>query len=289
MNNDPILYEKIDGIAKICLNRPDRGNRINKKMYDMFVEAIDRVSNDSDIRVVIIRANGDDFCCGFDVGDPEVSLNANEEGCVTWEARRANTQEELDLWLRVHDMRKPVIAATQGLVIGGGWLIAMMADCIVAADNVEFDNGEYAMGMSYTLYAPMDAWKLPPNIAKEKAFTGYTINAEEGRIYGLFNRVVPPDELDAAAMRLARRMLKLAPYTLTMHKELYNMAYDLQGIKQVLQYGKEIFNIAMHLPGTPESEAMWNVVKEKGPDEMIRVFAERMKELRMEKPAPGLR
>ena len=100
---------------------------------------------------------------------------------------------------------------TQGTALGGGWLIAMSCDCICSADNAVFDNTEYAMNMSYTLYLPWDAWKLPMNIAKEKAFTGYTITAPEGYRLGLCNRCVPVEQLEETTMALAERMLKLSP------------------------------------------------------------------------------
>ena len=177
--NGPIIYEKISTpkgcIAKIMLNRPDHGNRIDGEMWHDFMEAVDMASVDRDVRVVIFGGVGDDFCCGFDTGDPSVSLNANEDGAVSFADRRENTWEEVDTWLKIYNMRKPTICMTQGTALGGGWLIAMSCDCICSADNAVFDNTEYAMNMSYTLYLPWDAWKLPMNIAKEKAFTGYTI------------------------------------------------------------------------------------------------------------------
>jgi enoyl-CoA hydratase len=176
-------------------------------MFFALDDAIDRASKDDDVRVIIIAANGDDFCCGFDVGDPESSLNANEEGEVTWDYRRANTQEEIDLFMKIFNLKKPVIGAVQGTSLGGGWLIAMCCDCLIASEDAVFSNAELALGLSYTIYLPFDAWKLPMNIAMEKALTGYPITAEEGLRYGLFNRVVPRAELEDAAFKFASRMV----------------------------------------------------------------------------------
>lgn len=282
MTYSEIIYEKIDGIAKIWLNRPDNGNRINRKLFLGLDEAINKAAKDSEVRVVIIAAKGENFCCGFDVGDPEASLNVNEDGVVKWEDRRANTQEEIDLFLKIFNLSKPVIGVTQGRVLGGGYFLAMMCDCLIAAENTVYDNGEFALGMSYTMYTPFDAWKLPMNIAKEKAFTGLPITAEEGYRFGLFNRVVPVEKLDAAAMKLARRMLKLAPYTLTIHKEIYKMAYDLKGIQQIVPFAKETFNIGLELPGTPENQAFWQFAKDNGGDAVVELFEEKLAELARE-------
>lgn len=284
--SEPILYEKVDQIAKIWLNRPEAFNRINRAMFLALDKAIDKAKADEDVRVVIIAAKGDDFCLGFDGSDPEACLGSNETGEVPWNARRANTQEEIDLWMKIYNLPKPVIGVTQGRSMGGGVLIAFMCDCLIVDEDAEYDNSEFALGMNYTLYTPFDAWKLPMNIAKEKAFTGYSITADEGYRLGLFNRVVPKDKLDAAAMKLARRMLKLAPYTLTMHKELYNMCYDLQGIRDVVPFGKEIFNISLALPGTPENEELWRIAREEGGDAMVAKFRAMMAELKKEEAAP---
>ena len=283
---EPIIYEKVDQIAKIWLNRPEAGNRINRALFLALDKAIDRAKADEDVRVVIIAAKGDDFCLGFDGSDPEACLGSNETGEVPWNARRANTQEEIDLWMKIYNLPKPVIGVTQGRSMGGGVLIAYMCDCLIVDEDAEYDNSEFALGMNYTLYTPFDAWKLPMNIAKEKAFTGYGITADEGYRLGLFNRVVPKDKLDAAAMKLARRMLKLAPYTLTMHKELYNMCYDEMGIRNVVPFGKEIFNISLALPGTPENEELWRIAREEGGEAMTAKFREMMKALKEEENRP---
>ena len=286
MNSDPIIYEKNDQIATIWFNRPEAGNRINRALFLGLDKAIDKAKADDDVRVVIIAAKGEDFCLGFDGSDPEACLGANETGEVSWTARRENTQEEIDLWMKIYDLPKPVIGVTQGRSMGGGVLLAFMCDCLIVDTDAEYDNSEFALGMNYTIYTPFDAWKLPMNIAKEKAFTGYSITAEEGYRHGMFNRVVPKDKTYAAALKLAKRMLKLAPYTLTIHKELYNMCYALQGIKNIVPYGKEVFNISLALPGTPENEELWRLAREEGGAAMEAKFREMLVALKEEENSP---
>lgn len=278
----PIIYEKVGAIAKIWLNRPEANNKINRALFLALDKAIDEAAKDSEIRVVIIASKGENFCMGFDLSDPEACLASNESGEVRWEDRRANTQEEIDLWMKIYNLPKPVIGVTQGKVMGGGVLIALMCDCLIAAENTVYDNSEFALGMNYTIYTPFDAWKLPMNIAKEKAFTGYPITSEEGFRHGLFNRVVPVDKLDAAAMKLANRMIKLAPYTLTMHKEIYNMCYEYQGIKNVVPFGKEVFNISLALPGTQENNKLWEIARKQGSAALSDLVRQRMAELKRE-------
>lgn len=281
MSNSPIFYEKVDGIGKIWMNQPENCNRITRKLFLALDEAVDKALKDPEVRVILFGCKGPDFCCGFDVSDPEASLNNQEEGSVTWEDRRANTQEEIDLWMKILNSKKPTIGALKGRILGGGYFMVMLFDCIVASDDIDMNNGEFALGMSYTDYVPFEFWKLPMNIAKEFLFTGYPITASVGEKLGLFNRVVPADQVDDVAETLARRMLKLSPYTLAAHKELANMAYDMQGMKHIVDFAKETFNIGMELPGTPENQAMWEFARA-NPGALVGLFEEKLAALRQE-------
>lgn len=285
MSEQPILFERSDGIGKIWMNCPQNGNRITRRLFLALDDAVTQAISDPEIRVIIISAKGEHFCCGFDVGDPEASLNNNEHGAVTWEDRRANTQEEIDLWMKIYTSKKPVIGAIKGRILGGGYFMVMTFDCIIAAENTVMDNGEFALGMSYVNYIPFELWKLPMNVAKEKLLTGYPITAKEGFRLGLFNRVVPVEQLDDAATTLARRMLRLSSYTLSIHKELCNMAYDLQGIRTIVPYAKEAFNIGMELPGSKENQEMWNYARSHPDGSVVNLFEEKLAALRREEIA----
>ena len=262
MSNKLVLFENIDGIGKIILNRPEKRNQFNRKLFLEFSETVDKAIEDKDIRVILFEGNGDHFCNGFDPGDPEACLNSREDGAVDWFDRKANTQEEIDLWMKIYNSPKPTIGALKGDVVGGGYFMALTFDCIIAANTTVMANTEFALGWAYMNYIPIEAYKIPMNIAKEKALTGYPITAKEGFRLGLFNRVVPIEKLDECAMTLARRMLRLAPYTLTMHKELYNYAYNMMGLPNLVTYAKEVFNIALHLPGTKENQELWRLSRE---------------------------
>ena len=276
-----VLFEKDGAIGKVILNRPEKRNQINRRLFLDLVEAVDQAIADKDVRVIVFSGKGDHFCNGFDPSDPEACLNAGESGEVDWFERKTNTQEEIDLWMKIYNCSKPTIGAIKGDVVGGGYFMTLMFDCVVAAEGTMMENSEFALGWAYTNYVPFEAWKIPMNIAKEKALTGYPITAHEGYRIGLFNRVVPVEELDECAMTLARRMLKLAPYTLSMHKELYNLAYSMQGILNIVPYAKEIFNIALHLPGTKENQELWENAR-KDPDGVLEQCNQLMKNIRKE-------
>ena len=124
LSSDKVLYEKVveknGAIAKIWFNRPEEGNKINHEMFLALDQAVNEAIRDPEVRVVVFGGKGDHFCSGFDAGDPETSLNNNEAGVISWMDRRANTQEEINLFMKIYNMRKPTIGATQGSVLGGG-------------------------------------------------------------------------------------------------------------------------------------------------------------------------
>ena len=254
-----IIYEKLDGIARIWLNRPEVRNSLSKQLLSEFDNTLDMAAQDPEIRVIIISGKGDHFCGGFDISLP--SAEAEES---TMESNRQGVKRELDIWVKIWDIPKPFIAAVKGKVIGGGSMLMDLCDVVVAADNTVVDNSEFAFGLNFTLYFPVNAWKLPHNIYRELAYTGYKYTAQEGDKWGIFNRVVPVEELDETALKLAKRMLKLAPNTLMMHKEMLNHAYELQGIKQSIPFTRELFVLSRLSPGTEVNQRFWQILKEEG-------------------------
>lgn len=253
-----IICEKVGQIGKIWLNRPDVKNTINTEMMVGFQNALDDMIADENIRVVIIQGKGDNFCGGFDVGT---------SAAKTWtlEYRRARTQEEISMWYKIIDCDKPFIIGLQGEVMGGGALMTSVCDIVVVAEDTTINNEELAWGLTYTNYLPFDAWKLPMNIAKECMYTGMDITAQKGYQYGLFNYVVQKDQVDETCMKIARRMLQVAPLTLKAHKEIMTHCYDLQGMRSSVMFAREIFNLSRLSEGTEANREFWKNVTEKGP------------------------
>lgn len=279
MAEQAILYEKAEGIAKITLNRPHRSNAFTGEMCQQFKAALDDAKWDNDVRVVVILAAGKNFCGGYDHADNSVIL-ASEGGVVPFEIRRPDTQHDVEFWSSIYHLKKPVIAGIHGEVVGCGIWLTQFCDCVIAAEDTDLHNLEYAIGLNYSDLFPLMHWKLPMNIAKEFAFTGYPITAEVGLRYGLFNHVVPVDQVETAAMRLAHRMTRMAPYTLTMQKAIADSAYEMQGFSNIMPLAQEGINVALTFTHTKESDAYWRYGEEHTPDELNAHFHELMDGLR---------
>jgi enoyl-CoA hydratase/carnithine racemase len=193
-----VLYESRDGIAEIVINRPDKHNVIDHSVVDGLSAAWRRF-NASDDKVAILTATGDKaFTAGANLKD--ISH---------------------DFWRAVPGVGvkvdKPVIAATAGIVIGGGTVLVQFADLAVAADNTVFSYPEAKVGYSGGLISSLAA-RIPHKLAMELLLLGGSIDARRAYEVGLVNKVVPVGEQLQAAREYAEQIAANAPLVLTMLK-----------------------------------------------------------------------
>ncbi len=193
-------------VALVTLNRPER---MNSMAFDVMVplkKAIEELTYDNDIRVVILTGAGRGFSSGAD--HKSAGAVPNTEGLTrpTFALRSMGLLDDVILGLR--RMHQPVIAAVNGAAIGGGLCLALAADIRVASSDAYFraagiNNGLTAseLGLSYL---------LPRAVGSSRAFdimlTGRDVTVEEAERIGLVSRVVPPDELLDACYQLAERI-----------------------------------------------------------------------------------
>jgi crotonobetainyl-CoA hydratase len=203
-------------ILEVKLNKP-KVNAIDIEMSQQIAAAFTQLRDDPDLRVGILTAAGDRiFSAGWDLK----SLNAGDTQLDNWwddadygEGGFAGLTENWQL-------NKPVIAALNGLAIGGGFELALACDLLIAAEHVEFALPEMPLGIVPDAGALQRLpRRLPHNIAMEMFFLGRRMSAEEAAHYGLINKVVPSDELMNAAREWAEQLAKAAPLALQSVKE----------------------------------------------------------------------
>jgi enoyl-CoA hydratase len=235
---DTVIYEVDGAVATVTLNRPDVANAQNTALIDDLDAAFDAADANDEVRVVILAAAGKHFSAGHDlkalVGQAEVDH---------WSAMRETPEgkfrhEEVMYYGRcrkIHDFRKPTIAAVQGSCVAAGLMLACMCDLIVAADNAIFQNPVLRMtGAGVELL--VEPWELGLRKAKEFLWTGEKIDAQEAWRLGLVNRVVPADELAARAKDLAERVALVPPTTAQITKRSINHTADLMGQSASWEY-----------------------------------------------------
>ena len=199
-----------NGVLTITLNRP-KANAINVATSRALYAAFERLHTEPDLRVAIITGTGRFFSAGWD-------LNSANEG------------EAIDAYhgpggfaglTEFFSLGKPVIAAVNGLAMGGGFELALAADLVVCSQEAQFALPEATLGMMADSGGVLRLPKrLPDAIVRELLMTGRRMGADEAQRWGLVNRVVASDQLLATAQALAEQISASAPLALAAIKEV---------------------------------------------------------------------
>ena len=220
MTYENITLEKKDGIAILTINRPEVLNALNKRTIEEIEMAVEDVEKDENVRVLIITGAGEKaFVAGADINE-FVGIDV-----VT--AKELSRKFQL-LLNRIETLGKPVIAAINGLALGGGCELAMACDIRIASDKAKLGQPEINLGI---IPGAGGTQRLPRLVgvakAKELIFTGDIIDAREAERIGLVNRVVPPDKVMEEAENLAKKLLEKSPFILKLAKEAINTGMNM--------------------------------------------------------------
>jgi len=209
-----------DHIATVTINRPDRLNAMDTEHYKALSEAWIRIRDDADIRVAVITGAGEkSFSAGADI---KTRLTRHSEWSETWLTQREQLLNRgLEVW-------KPVVAAVNGLCIGGGVTLLLATDIRFAAEHATFGLSEVKRGtIAGNGGTQRVIQNLPRAIAMEMLLTGDPMDARTAAHWGLVNRVVPAAELMDTAMATARKIAANAPLAVQASKELALRSRDV--------------------------------------------------------------
>jgi enoyl-CoA hydratase len=232
MAYETIILEKKGRVATITLNRPPM-NPLNRRMYEEFGQAADELNADPEVKVVIITGAGEKtFAAGLDV--KEVEGKSVTEMKDFWACSR-------DASARVAAIEKPVIAAINGLALGGGLEIALCCDLRIASEGARFGQPEVTLGIipggggTQRLSRLIGAAR-----AKELLFTGEMFDAQAALHMGLVSKVVPPDTLMEEATALATTIAAMPAVALKMIKHAVDHGINMD-LNSALTYEGECF------------------------------------------------
>ena len=213
-----VILEKEGPVAVITLNRPNAGNAFDFRLMVEIDDAFRVVGEDPEVRAVIMTGAGKYFCTGVDL-----SMFTDAQGLVEKEGGAPDITPAADddtygkgtvvgALIRMRSMKKPVIGAINGPVVGAGLSLALGCDIRIASEQARFTMVFVKRGIVPDTGA---SFTLPRIVgfprACEMIFTGESIDAAEAGRIGLVNRVVPPDELMTAARELAAKIAKNPP------------------------------------------------------------------------------
>ena len=218
------IVEKADHIMTVRINRPDRLNALHPPANAELGQVFDDFAADDDMWVAIITGEGRGFSAGND-------LRYQAEG-----GERLPTPRGFGGLTSRFDMTKPVIAAVNGVAMGGGFEIALACDLIIASENAKFALPEPKVGLA-ALAGGLN--RLPRQIGPKRALgmilTGRHVSPEEGKELGFVNDVVPHDELMNAAMDWAKQICACAPLSIRASKDVVYKSLDSASLQSVME------------------------------------------------------
>ena len=236
--NEIVLYEAADGIARVTMNRPRYRNAQNSQMTYALDAAFRRAVDDDAVKAIVLAGNGKHFSAGHDIGTPGRDLHKSFERKHLWPdhvnkpgAELLYTREQevyLGMCRRWREIPKPTVAMVQGACIAGGLMLAWVCDLIVASDDAFFQDPVVHMGIPGVEYFA-HGFELPPRVAKEFLLLGERMPADRAYTFGMVNRVVPRDELEAETRRVAERLAQMPRLGLSLTKQAINHVEDLRG------------------------------------------------------------
>ena len=227
---EQVLHRVTDRVAWITLNRPEVRNAITPDQRERVIELLERASVSPEVGAVVLTATGEGFCTGADLRGGRSAPPPRPEGApdrIMGEVARMIRRGAQRLVAAVMDCEKPVVAAVNGTAAGIGAHLAFACDLVVAAEQARFIEVFVRRGISPD---GGGAYLLPRIVglqkAKELVFFGDDLPAPEAERLGLVTRVVPRDQLEAAAAELAGRLASGPTKAIGMAKWLLNRSLD---------------------------------------------------------------
>jgi enoyl-CoA hydratase len=284
---ETLTYEAGDRVARITLNRPERGNGITPRMAAEVAECVERANLDPAVHVIALAGNGTGFCGGYDLvasaegnmdglegveappGSPidPATIGANHAPNTNWDP----VTDFQFMWRNVRGFmslfhsEKPVLCKVHGYCVAGGTDMALCSDLLAIADDAKIG------------YPPARVWGSPttalwaarvgPMRAKRLLLTGDSLTGEQAAEWGLATEAAPAAELDERFERLLGRVARLPINQLVMMKLLVNQSLYAQGLHQTQVLGTFFDGIARH---TEEGHGFVRKAAESGFREAVR-------------------
>jgi len=240
--NPFVLSETRDGVRTVTMNRGERFNALSRGMLDALEGEIDAAAADDDVRVVVLAALGRGFCAGHDLKELRT-----QDG----DARRTIFDTCSRVMMKLTQLPKPTIARVHGLATAAGCQLVSMCDLAVASDHARFA----LPGVNVGVFCSTPAVGVGRNIGRKRVMemllTGDPIDAKTALEWGLVNRVVPQDELDAAVAHFTSRILERSAAVVALGKQAFYRQID-QTLGDAYTYTSDVMTCNLELPDSAE-------------------------------------
>ncbi|MFD3158205.1 short-chain-enoyl-CoA hydratase [Haloimpatiens sp. FM7330] len=227
-----VILEKQDKVAIITINRPNALNALNSETLKEINVVIDDLANDDNIYAAVLTGAGKAFVAGADIKEMK--------DMTTMEGRKFGILGN-NVFRKLENLDKPVIAAVNGFALGGGCELSMACDIRIASAKAKFGQPESGLGITPGFGGTQRlARHVGLGMAKELIYTGKIIKADEALRVGLVNAVYEPEQLLEEAKKLANTIAGNAPIAVKLCKEAINRGMQVD-IDTALRYESEVF------------------------------------------------
>ena len=213
MPNDLVLRHDEDAVATLTLNRPDKGNALSEGMMDALEERIREIAGDAGIHVVILAANGKNFCAGHDLA--EMRRHTDKPYFEALFARCSG------MMTAIRACPKPVIAKVRGAAVAAGCQLVATCDLAYAAESARFGVSGINLGLFCSTPSVALSRAVPAKQALDLLLTGRLIGAGKAAEIGLINAALPDEELDDRVADTARTIAAKLPAAIGLGKDLF--------------------------------------------------------------------
>jgi enoyl-CoA hydratase len=262
-----ILYEVTGRVARLTLNRPERGNGITRPLLEELERLVERADLDPEVRVLLLSGAGSGFCGGYDLVEAAETQLPNHDPSQPWDPMLdyAMMSRNVRSFMALTRATKPVVCKVHGFCVAGGTDLALCADLLVAAEDTKIGYPPARVWGSPT--TALWAFRLGPQRAKRLLFTGDSLTGAQAAEWGLALEACPASELDERVEALAERIARVPVNQLQMMKLLCNQWFEGAGLEGAQVLGTLLDGIARH---TPEGYAFQKLAEGEGFREAVR-------------------
>lgn len=214
-----ILYEVINQVAHITLNRPEKYNSFNKEMALLLQQRLDEAAADDNVRCILLSGSGKGFCAGQDLGETEDPSKLDFAQIIT---ERYNP-----IILRLRQLNKPVITAVNGVAAGAGANLALAGDIVLAKKTSVFVQAFINIGLIPDCGG---TFILPRLVGLQRAMalciTGDKVSGDEAVAMGMIYKAIPDESFEAEAKALAEKLAQMPTKGIALTKKLLNQSFE---------------------------------------------------------------
>jgi len=216
-----VTYTVANRVGTVTLNRPEKRNALNQEMVDALKQAFAKAESDPEAKVIVLRAQGEAFCAGADLG----YLQQLQK--FSYEENLADSRNLMELYHLIYTIPKVVIACVEGHALAGGSGLVTVCDLAYAVPEAKFGYTEVRIGFIPALVSTFLIRKIGEGKARDLLFSGRIILAPEAASLGMISRVVPRETMDTELNVLTDQLLTSASaQSLATTKKLLEQVQD---------------------------------------------------------------